>query len=122
MDVSPDNQNDQIKEALRDSTCVDGEMHCLICFKWWKEWKSYVSWRQSKLQRTDKELIKPGPIDNNTLLTKEGELLDDLEEDTDFYVLPKKAWDLLSSWYKLTITYFLFDINKIQKGTEEDQL
>lgn len=100
VQTSVQKQNSKIRELIQCSTCEDGEMYFLIDMSWWKGWKLFVLWEKSQqLRRSkEKEVKQPGPIDNNKLLSLEGKLLEELEEDTDFYVLPKNAWELLVSW------------------------
>ena len=100
--VSPSKQKKQIKRAIENASCENGALHFLLPMSWWRTFKNYTNELQTE---------KPGKIDNKVLIDrKTKELLSDLEEDEDYYIVPKDVWDLLISWYVFTksILYFFF--------------
>ena len=102
--VSPSKQKKQIKRAIENASCENGALHFLLPMSWWRTFKNYTNELQTE---------KPGKIDNKVLIDrKTKELLSDLEEDEDYYIVPKDVWDLLISWYVFTksILYFFFVI------------
>jgi len=83
-----------------DSKCpgqVPGEVYCLLSKQWWNSWKNYIQNENSP---------HPGPIDNSSLLDKDGDIK--IETDTNcginfgippYVIIPLSAWNSLHEWY-----------------------
>ena len=95
----------------------------LVNQRWLKQWKKYVGFDSWDQYSAGNETANPGPVDNGNLFkgNKINNLIrettyfinyTDIESDTlkdhlmdtlDYALLPKPVWDLLVSWYGLSV-------------------
>ena len=111
---TPDRQKVDI-EALLAATygpagkveMVDGSAWFVLSTDWFRRWQIFTS----NEAIVDSEQASPGPIDNFPLLAQGEEfelasyntcklkMKEDIEEGSDFILLPEKAWEALHTWY-----------------------
>eukprot|EP01121_Diplochlamys_sp_Union-15-3_P013597 TRINITY_DN4249_c0_g1_i1.p1 TRINITY_DN4249_c0_g1~~TRINITY_DN4249_c0_g1_i1.p1 ORF type:complete len:142 (-),score=17.94 TRINITY_DN4249_c0_g1_i1:140-565(-) len=68
---------------------------CLISYKWWCLWKSYVNFEDENYESA----TKPDQIDNSELIAQDGELKSSQMEGSDYSLVPRSVWDKLHEWY-----------------------
>ncbi|XP_064415015.1 ubiquitin carboxyl-terminal hydrolase 11 [Latimeria chalumnae] len=91
-------QQRQVEELLRVETLRAGDDWYLIEYRWFQQWKDYV-------ENGDQNSSKfPGHIDNSELVEEleTFRLKEKLEENEDYVLVPKEAWNKLVEWYGIT--------------------
>ena len=76
----------------------EGEYWYLISFWWFRRWRRYVGYDKWNKSNAGSVLIKPGPIDNTSLLDQ-GKLRRQQVDEIDYKLVPEEAWYKLLSWY-----------------------
>ncbi|KAH8551162.1 hypothetical protein BGW37DRAFT_495026 [Umbelopsis sp. PMI_123] len=101
-DLAPSEQVAYI-QPLKDSPLVVGDTWYLVASSWYRRWQQHCSRMasQSPITRDIGLRSPPGQITNDSLM-KDGALKPNLLPDTDFQLVPEKAWKALLQWYGLT--------------------
>ena len=90
-------QKQEINSLLR-RPFQKGEYFYLIHIRWFKQWMCYVGYDNWDKSNAGNEEIKPGPIDNTSLLDQ-GKLRRHQVDEIDYKLVPEEAWYKLLSWY-----------------------
>ncbi|KAI6661034.1 Ubiquitin carboxyl-terminal hydrolase 4 isoform X5 [Oopsacas minuta] len=101
--VSPpyhEQQNNEI-HSLLSKELQKGQYWYLIHIRWYKQWKHYVGYDKWDKSSAGMEEVKPGPIDNTSLLDQD-KLRRHQEDEIDYKLVPKEAWYKLLSWYGIS--------------------
>ncbi|KAI6659926.1 Ubiquitin carboxyl-terminal hydrolase 4 isoform X5 [Oopsacas minuta] len=96
----PYKQQKQEIQFLLTKPLQEGEYWYLIHIIWYNQWKSYVG-ISGKESSADKEIDKPGPIDNTSLLDQD-KLRRFQVNERDYKSVPEDAWYKLVSWYGIS--------------------
>ncbi|KAI8582965.1 hypothetical protein K450DRAFT_225674 [Umbelopsis ramanniana AG] len=101
-DLPPSDQATYI-QPLKESPLEDGDTWYLVANSWYRRWQQHCTRMASQSQTTrDMGLRSPPGQINNTSLMKDNTLKPNLMPDTDFQLVPEKAWKALVQWYGLT--------------------
>lgn len=76
---------------------VKDDIWYVVDAKWYRNFQRYVGFDQDPDTPLTEE--NPGPIDNSSILTENGELKEHLCEENDFVLVPEELWVLLVKWY-----------------------
>ncbi|KAJ1689237.1 hypothetical protein LUZ63_013392 [Rhynchospora breviuscula] len=93
-----------IKEA--DANMKDGDLYYLVSHSWWMNWRTYVGFDISNAitENGTHYNPRPGEIDNSKLILEETSngptLLRNLQEGSDYTLVPREVWIKLQEWYK----------------------
>uniref|UniRef100_A0A5S6QVM2 Ubiquitin carboxyl-terminal hydrolase n=1 Tax=Trichuris muris TaxID=70415 RepID=A0A5S6QVM2_TRIMR len=91
--------NDLEIKGIIDSACLRaGDVWFVVSARWYVSWSTFIS----SSTAGDPVCSQPGPIDNKDILKESsttGELMDALEESTDYVLIPKDAWQRLVAKY-----------------------
>ena len=94
-------QKQEILSLLSQPLMKDQEWY-LIHIRWFNQWKRYVGYDNWDKSNAGEEAIKPGPIDNRSLLNN-GRLRRHQVDKIDYKSVPSPAWNKLISWYGITV-------------------
>ncbi|XP_011407941.1 PREDICTED: probable serine/threonine-protein kinase kinY [Amphimedon queenslandica] len=96
-----------------------GDKWCLVDKDWFKRWKKYTGFDSMDQETAGLPSGHPGPIDTAILFKSNvSEALNDhLMEELDYALLPEPAWNLLLSWYGLSVGSRPIIRNVVEYGT-----
>ncbi|GJJ11282.1 hypothetical protein Clacol_005514 [Clathrus columnatus] len=74
-----------------------GDSWYIVSLKWLNDWKMACGGEVNKEGIKDESSL--GPVDNSMLLDEAGFLKAELEDETDFKLVPRSMWHLFIEWY-----------------------
>lgn len=95
--MDPQEEQRQIKLINEAVKLVEDLPVFLIEAGWWDLWQRHFVHPISP---------RPGRIDNSSLVDSEGDLKPGLEENKQYYYLPKESWDLLIQWFVILSVFY----------------
>ncbi|XP_019855276.1 PREDICTED: ubiquitin carboxyl-terminal hydrolase 4-like [Amphimedon queenslandica] len=95
----------QMIQPLLTQRLKKGDKWYLVDQKWFKQWKEYTGFDSWDQHTAGEPSAHPGPIDNNDLFKDNvsERLNHHLIEELHYSLLPEPAWNLLLSWYGLSV-------------------
>jgi len=102
FNLVPSNQEEKmiIQQLLDENPMEVGQTWYVIAAKWWNLWREYVRFEEGDSEGTN--FSRPISIDNTPLLEKNSENLElriNIQEGSDFSVIPAPVWSCLQRWY-----------------------
>jgi ubiquitin carboxyl-terminal hydrolase 4/11 len=97
-DLSPNEQLEYIVN-LKESPLEEGQTWYLVANRWYTQWEHYCK-RVASQSPSTRDLglkLAPGKIDNRSILDG-NHLKPNLSPNTDFHLIPEKAWRALVQW------------------------
>lgn len=89
----------QTIEIMREMPLIEGSDWAVVSKSWWRRFEKAATGQVDKEGGVDEDAL--GPVDNSSLLDKDGCLNEDLVEGEDFDCIPEVAWDCLVHLYVL---------------------
>ena len=89
----------QTIEIMREMPLIEGSDWAVVSKSWWRRFEKAATGQVDKEGGVDEDAL--GPVDNSSLLDKDGRLNEDLVEGEDFDCIPEVAWDYLVHLYVL---------------------
>jgi ubiquitin carboxyl-terminal hydrolase 4/11 len=83
-------------EGLKNTSMVVGDTWYLVARQWYKRWRKACTGEVDKEGRVDEKDL--GPVDNSSLVDKDGNLISTTVEGVDVEFMSAAAWRLFVSW------------------------
>ncbi|KAJ3682554.1 hypothetical protein LUZ60_015127 [Juncus effusus] len=108
LPCTPEEEKEIVSGLIKhaDDNIKEDDLYSLISYTWWMNWKNYVSYDVSDPIITENGHVsnpRPGEIDNSKLVEGTGdepELKRNLQEGSDYALIPHQVWLKLHEWYK----------------------